>query len=506
MQFINLKRIGSLVLLAAALTVAGCTEDQETPTPDGPQNETPTPEPDPDPEPEPAPELKFEWTNAPEEGQPLFVVPDTKVELTYTAENVTAVEAGSLPAGWSVEVVGAESRIELTATAEAATLATLTVTATGDGEEQEPIVQRIDLYCLNAFDDPRGAFVLNEGNMTTENGSLTYITPEGYVLPDAYKTVNGTELGNVAQDMAICDGKIYVISQNGNQNAVGSSFENDGLLVVMDARTLRKTSSFTNDDLSTLDWPSHIAVLDEQHIYIRDNAGIYRLDATTGALTLVSGSEGAPKSRFVTMNGKVYTYKSGLFSKILAISPESDAIESISLPAYGVSCDINEVIGIQGADDGRMWVLSFGSGKTAFNKFNLETRKVIQRQISFKPTTGSSGVAFAARGNDLYYADGMTIYHLPFDESESLDAASGLEAEEWMVDPSALDSNAGQSYNGLGVHPVTGCVYMNTIKSYALYAQNQIWCFDFAVSSDTPAAKYENSTRFPAGFYFPAVQ
>lgn len=45
-------------------------------------------------------------------------------------------------------------------------------------------------------------FVLNEGNMTTENGSLTYITPEGYVIDDAYKAVNGTELGNVAQDMA----------------------------------------------------------------------------------------------------------------------------------------------------------------------------------------------------------------------------------------------------------------------------------------------------------------
>ena len=44
--------------------------------------------------------------------------------------------------------------------------------------------------------------------MTTENGSLTWISPEGYVIDDAYKAVNGTELGNVAQDMAFCDGKI----------------------------------------------------------------------------------------------------------------------------------------------------------------------------------------------------------------------------------------------------------------------------------------------------------
>lgn len=509
MRFTNLfKRVGSLLLLTAALTVVGCTEDQETPNPDQTPDETPNPEPEPEPEPEPAPALKFEWTNAPEEGQPLFVVPDSKVELTYTAENVTSVEAGELPAGWSVEVFGEESRIEISATADAAALATLTVTATGDSEEQEPIEQSVELYCLNHFDDPLGAFVLNEGNMTTENGSLTYITPEGYVIDDAYKLVNGTELGNVAQDMAICDGKIYVISQNGNQNAVGSSFENDGMLVVMDARTLRKTASFTNDDLSALDWPSHIAVLDEQHIYIRDNAGVYRLDATTKALTLVSGSEGAPKSRFVTMNGKVYTYKSGLLSKILEISPESDAVKSYSLP-FRVTYDINEIRGIQGSDDGKIWIMSFGFGEAAIGKYDLETNTIVQHLIGVDITAGSAGVAFVARGNDLYYADGMTIYHLAFDDEaadEQTPDGDPVSSEEWMVDVSALDSNAGLSYNGLGVHPVTGRVYINTIKSYALYTENQIWGFDFSSSLDTPAEKYENYTNFPAGFFFPEAR
>ena len=114
--------------------------------------------------------------------------------------------------------------------------------------------------------------MLNEGNMTTENGSLTWISPEGYVVADAYKTVNGTELGNVAQDMAFCNGKVYIISQNGNKNPNGTVFENDGMLVVADAHTLKRTAAYTTDDLQGLDWPTHIAVLDEQHLYIRDNA------------------------------------------------------------------------------------------------------------------------------------------------------------------------------------------------------------------------------------------
>lgn len=70
------------------------------------------------------------------------------------------------------------------------------------GEDGKEVRKEIDFYCLNSFTDSKGVFVLNEGNMTTENGSLTYITPEGYVIGDAYKKVNGTELGNVAQDMA----------------------------------------------------------------------------------------------------------------------------------------------------------------------------------------------------------------------------------------------------------------------------------------------------------------
>lgn len=477
-----LRKTWSLLLPVVVLTLGSCSDEKET-----------------------APAPTFELTTEITAGEPQFVVPGKSIELAYTAANVASVEAGGLGEGWSAEVDPTAGRIEIAATDDAVTRTTLKITAAGMNGES--LAKEVELYCLNAFDDPQGVFVLNEGNMTTENGSLTWISPEGYVLDDAYRTVNGTELGNVAQDMAFCDGKIYIISQNGNKNPNGTTFENDGMLVVADARTLKRTAAFTNEELEDLDWPTHIAVLDERHVYIRDNDGIYHFDPTTEAMTFVSGSDGAPKSRFVTMNGKVYTYLvKNTLGKILEIDPASDAAVTYSLP-YTTTYFINDIKGIQAADDGRIWIMAFGFGESSIGKFDLSTRKIKQHLIGIEVSVGSNGVAFVARGNDVYYADGTTIYHLLFDD-EGEDEVNGegdpLSSDEPMIDVAALDDNAGLSYNGLGVHPVTGRVYINTIKSFALYTQNQIWGFDFAVSFENPAVKYENYTNFPAGFYFPA--
>lgn len=477
-----LRKTWSLLLPVVVLTLGSCSDEKET-----------------------APAPPFELTTEITAGEPQFVVPGKSIELAYTATNVASVEAGGLGEGWSAEVDPTAGRIEIAATDDAVTKTSLKITAVGANGES--LAKEVELYCLNAFDDPQGVFVLNEGNMTTENGSLTWISPEGYVLDDAYRTVNGTELGNVAQDMAFCDGKIYIISQNGNKNPNGTTFENDGMLVVADARTLKRTAAFTNEELEDLDWPTHVAVLDEHHIYIRDNRGIYRLDAGTKQLTFITGTDGAPKSRFVTMNGKVYTYLvKNTLGKILEIDPASDAAVTYSLP-YTTTYFINDIKGIQAADDGRIWIMAFGFGESSIGKFDLSTRKIKQHLIGIEVSVGSNGVAFVARGNDVYYADGTTIYHLLFDD-EGEDEVNGegdpLSSDEPMIDVAALDDNAGLSYNGLGVHPVTGRVYINTIKSFALYTQNQIWGFDFAVSFENPAVKYENYTNFPAGFYFPA--
>lgn len=74
------------------------------------------------------------------------------------------------------------------------------------------------------------------------------------------------------------------------------------------------------------------------------------------------------------MNGKVYTYKTGLLGCILEISPDKDNATKINFP-YRVEISINEVLSIQAAENGDIWVMSFGFGKSAMNKFNVESKK-----------------------------------------------------------------------------------------------------------------------------------
>ena len=477
-KFMKTNILWGILLLTVSLFVGSCSKDSK---------ETIAPAPE------------FELVTEMDGTNPLFVSPDQVFKIEYNAKNIKSVTTSTLPEGWTAEIDESGKYINVKATANAASKAKLTITATG--EDTQKVSKEVTLCCLNFFDDVNGTFVLNEGNMTTENGSLTYITADGYVFDDAYKTVNGSELGNVAQDMAFYGDKIYIITQNGDENAVGKKFENDGMLIVVNAKTLKKEMAFSKQELSELDWPTHIAVLDEEHVYLRDNKGIHRLDTKTKKLTTVEGTSGAPKSQFVTMNGKVYTYKTGALGCILEISSDKDSATKINFP-YRTEISITQVLGIQAAEDGNIWVMVFGFGKTAVSKFNLESKKMIQRQISVKPSAGSSGVAFAANGTDVYYADGTTLYRLKFNDDESLKASSGLEAETNLVDISTLDDNAGLLYNGLGIHPVTKYVYINSIKSYPLFTQNQIWAFNFDNSAETPVAKYENYTNFPAGFFF----
>lgn len=75
---------------------------------------------------------------------------------------------------------------------------------------------------LGGYVAPGSVLILNQGAPRVENGSVTWISSDGAVEQDIYRTVNGSDFGNTAQDLCLCDGKIYLMSNNSEVPDLGS--------------------------------------------------------------------------------------------------------------------------------------------------------------------------------------------------------------------------------------------------------------------------------------------
>lgn len=168
----------------------------------------------------------------------------------------------------------------------------------GNGGTNPPAV-------LGGYASPDGVLILNQGAPRLENGSVTWISPEGTVEEQVYRTVNGSDFGNTAQDLYLYGGKIYLMSNNSEVPDLGSGVGGDGSIVIVDAETFRREKVFRYEDLKfhkpegsldasdilPLSTPlENLAVIDERNIFLAEDQGMFRLDGTTGELTIVTGS------------------------------------------------------------------------------------------------------------------------------------------------------------------------------------------------------------------------
>ena len=405
----------------------------------------------------------------------LFAFGEEKI-LAYTGD-ITAADLMSIPQGWAARIDPDKKTVTVTAPAFAGSYYTEGILSLvgidGKGKTQLASAR----ICAVDYSDPEGTFVLNEGNMSSDNGSVIYITANGRLINYAYWRMNGSELGNVGQDMFIADGKAYIISQNGG---------NDGILVEADAKTLKCTDKFSKSDLSGLSWPTHVAVVGRM-AYIRDNAGVWSLDLDTRTLTFIEGTKGALKNRMAVVGGKVFVpAKNSIF-----VFENGGLVETISLDGT--------VTGVVKSDEaGYLWVSCSASPaqiiKLAAGDYTQE-----------KHTLTAGGVAsgwgatpgITAKGDEIYFCNNTsTIYRHTFSTNTT----------ETLGDVKPNVANWGMIYNMPAVHPVTGEYYYNTILGYGWsFLTNDISVYD--LSSGTPAmvADYQNYTHFPAGIFFTAA-
>lgn len=322
-----------------------------------------------------------------------------------------------------------------------------------------------------------GTFVLNEGNPSSGNGCLTFISPKGEVTDSAYYRENGSFLGSVTQDLYITNDKIYIISQNGN--VLGG----DGMLVVANAATLKKEAAY-NNELSKLSWPTHIAVTGDL-AYIRDNAGVYAFNTASGELKFVEGTQRAAKNRMAVVGNKVFAFAG---DKILVMENGQLATSFKVEP---------KISGLLKSDDNNLWV-SCNTKPGKIMKVNAADYTIMQtneiEKVGLDAGWGATP-AISAKGDTIYFSNNTTtIYRHIFSQNQT----------QTMTDVKEHIADAKMVYNNLAVHPETGDVYFTTIKGYGLdYLINDVSVFNFDKGS-APVADYKNVTAFPAGVFFTA--
>lgn len=323
-----------------------------------------------------------------------------------------------------------------------------------------------------------GTFILNEGKYG-DPGSLIFITPEGEVIDNAYYLENGGELGGNTQDLFIKENKMYIVSQNGGYDG--------GYLTILNAETLKRERKFQDELAGNVSMPTHVVALGEDDIYLRDSDGIKRFQPSSGTVTLIEGTKGARKNTMAVADGKVFaTVK----TSVVVIEAGKDEIsETIGFDG--------SVSGVIKASDGNLWV-SDATGtitkvdaktyqKLASNTVSDEAKKALSASFPATPSITAKG--------DTLYMSGVSskIYRHIFSTKET----------KLMVDAKDYVENAGIIYNTCAVHPLTGEVYLNSIKGYGSnYLINNISVFDFRGEEARLSANYKDRTAFPAGIFF----
>ena len=366
---------------------------------------------------------------------------------------------------------------------------TLTLTATDTATTANTYTQTANIT-VRGGKYKEGTFILNEGLVHT-HGSLIYISPDGTLTPNVYFLENGEHLGDVCQDLYIHNNKMYIVSQNGGNGG--------GILTICNAETLKKERAYHSigHGEDSLDWPTHIAVLSDDDIYLRDNRGVYLFHPSTEELIFVEGSDYARKNTMAVIGDKLY----------VTIDDMVAVIEKGKTEIAATIRTEDWISGLIKSKDGNLWVCD-ESG--IIYKMDAQNYSIIEQhqlegeaaQLLRVRSSQPAAPMITAKGDTLYISNTTTkIYRHIFSTNETT----------FMVDAKncipAPDADIVTVYNTCAVHPITGEVIINTLSGWAYGRHvNHITFLDFTNwKSDYqyPSVRdYANYTEYPANVFF----
>lgn len=396
----------------------------------------------------------------------------------------------------------------------------------------EPLFSQ-DYYVLD-FTHPEGTFVLMEGNMTTENGSIVYFDQHMRCHERVYEEVNDNEIGNVLQDMYMIGGRIYFITQNGRTSSTGTTLNGDGRFVICDAHTMKRILArdmpfyaqvaSSSGVKPTLCWPQHIVAVSPEKGYIQystsdmeSHSGIRTVNLVSGVIATtdipdtygVFTKTGATKARMTVSRGKVFA---GRGNSVIVIDSATDRVvrehtypdrqvkdlaKGADGKIYAVFTGEFEIDGDLGYYGNVVWkspamIVAFDA------EGEVVSEQTLPETVKLRTGTASPNVQLCAsfRQPWLYF-----IGKSDFSATEAMRYNYETGQVDWdYITADIVGNHEGGSliYGYMGVHPTTEQLWVGKSS----YTNSRIHLYDVSRSDAVEYGSYYQKKASPAGVDF----
>jgi hypothetical protein len=295
----------------------------------------------------------------------------------------------------------------------------------------------------SSTDYSKGAYVVNEGAFQGNNASITFYDKSASAYESVFSTVNGNDLGDVAQSMAIGSDQGYIV--------VNYSFK----IEVVNLATFERVATIVDP---SIDYPRFMVEADENNMYLSNGSFSGSVIIIDKDDHTVSGSipVGGGPEKMVKLGEQVIVANSGgwgLDSTISVIDIATEMlVNTIELSHRPIDMEIDNNMGL--------WVLC--SGTTLFDAdWNVIGNSMAQiHEVDVES------------GNVIHTVDiGVEGDH---PSSIAFDVASGF---IWLVNNGlhtldTNDPNAGwtevstAAYNSIDYNPSTGDMWATEVADF----------------------------------------
>lgn len=288
-----------------------------------------------------------------------------------------------------------------------------------------------------------GLYIVNSGNASSNiPGSLTYIGHDGNVIQNAFKTANGTELGDTPNDALVYGSKLYVVATGSN------------VVWVVDRNTLKEIKLISTTELMGENKgknPRRLAAAGS-NVYVSTFDGyVAAIDTTDYTMTDCYQAGSYPEGMTIG-NGKLYVVNSDYGQGV------NPSISEIDLNTGGTTDHKYDLImnptSIVATGDA-LYVLDYGRYDESYNQNDAGVRKIKDGEISivadatFMAVDTQRGLIYTVNAPYSYPAVPVTygVYDITTGNTRT------------FIDGKDIDSPAAMT-----VDPVTGDVFISSYR------------------------------------------